>query len=180
MKPSQILLYTGRAAAFALPVGFLWVLLFHNRRAALGKWPFVCYLAALIQITVIRDWSSLFRFQKGSHTLSHVQLIPLRTTLGELQNGLWPFCFHVIGNMIWFFPLGILGPLLFPRLRKCGRLLLLALLLSGAIELGQWCFSTGVSDVDDIILNTAGAALGWLLWSFCKNVSQRRQKGSFL
>lgn len=160
---SNIVLYTARAAAFALPVGILWAVIFRHRRTLLLKWPFVSYLAALIQITVIRDWSALFLFRKGDHTFSRVQLIPLRTTLEQLQSGLWPFCFHVIGNMIWFFPLGMLGYALFPRLRRARNLILLSVLLSGTIELGQWCLSTGVTDVDDIILNSAGAVTGWLL-----------------
>ena len=165
MNITQILLYTGRAFLFALAVGIVWILFFHRRKPLLRKLPFFCYLAALVQITVIRDWGTLFRFPEGSHSLKTVQFIPFRTTLAELHSGLWPFCFHVIGNMIWFVPLGILGPMFFRRLRHTWQLLLCAAALSAAIELSQWCLSTGVSDVDDIILNIAGTLCGFLIWT---------------
>ena len=166
MNLFQIILYTVRALTFSLSAGILWALFLHRRKGLMRKLPFVCYLAALIQITVIRDWRTLFVFPKGSHTLKSVQLFPLRTTLAELGNGAWPFCFHVVGNMIWFVPLGILGPWLFSSLRRPGRMLLSAACLSAAIELGQWCFATGVTDIDDIILNTAGAVGGFIIWKY--------------
>ena len=175
MDISQILLYTGRAILFALGVGIVWTLLLRRSKALLKKLPFVCYLAALVQITVIRDWAALFTFPEGSHTLKTVQLIPFRTTLTAMNNGLWPFCFHVIGNMIWFVPLGVLDPIFFRRLRNTGWLFFCAAGLSSAIELSQWCLGTGVSDVDDIILNTAGALCGYLIWT----VFIKRHKSCF-
>lgn len=165
MNLSQIILYTVRALSFSLAAGILWTLFLHRRKGLMRKLPFVCYLAALIQITVIRDWRTLFVFPKGSHTLKTVQLFPLRTTLAELTNGAWPFCFHVIGNMIWFVPLGILGPALFSSLRSLRRMILCAACLSACIELGQWCLATGVTDIDDVILNTAGAVCGFMIWN---------------
>ena len=42
-------------------------------------------------------------------------------------------------------------------------LLLTAALLSASLEMLQWTTGLGVADVDDVLCNTLGAFLGWLL-----------------
>ena len=64
----------------------------------------------------------------------------------------------MVGNLIWFVPLGV-------RLRRKKALVSL---LAGAgasvcIELMQYLLMTGVTDVDDVLLNALGARLGWAL-----------------
>ena len=168
-----ILLYTGRAMAFALCIGILWFfkelvvntgkLNFLNRRFCL-ELVFVCYIAALVQIIVIRDFTSFFSFWERAHSLSSIQFIPLKTTLAEVKNDLWPFLYHVVGNMIWFVPFGTLAPALLPYLRKFFVFLVFAVCCSLCLEILQWTFVTGISDVDDILLNALGAAAGWPFW----------------
>lgn len=169
-----IFLYSIRALAFAVPVGAVWAAVFFwrimRRGEALHRTAFwsglllALYLAALLQITVIRDWGAFYAFMSQSHTMATVQPIPLKTTLEALEGGLWSLCYHVIGNMIWFVPFGLLGAAAYARLRRWRILLPEAAGLSLAIEALQWCFATGVSDIDDVLLNTLGAAFGLLLW----------------
>jgi glycopeptide antibiotics resistance protein len=114
------------------------------------------YIAALIQITVLRggvDWGGLF--QAGR---SPVQWAPFKTTLEELQRGAWPFVYHVAGNLLWFVPLGWIL-----RRKPVWVALIAGMLLSTAIECLQWGLRTGMTDVDDVILNTCGAGFGRLL-----------------
>lgn len=143
----------------------------------MGRLLFVCYLAALIQITVIRDYKSFFLFFTRAHSFSTIQIIPFRTTLEALFEGAWPFCYHIIGNMIWFVPLGILGPYLFKWLKKGQSLFFFSFCLSGGIEILQWIFATGVSDVDDILINVLGAFFGWFLLLLFEN--RKNLWGSF-
>ncbi|HKY97437.1 MAG TPA: VanZ family protein [Gemmatimonadaceae bacterium] len=77
------------------------------------------------------------------------------------------FCVHnARGNFLLFFPLGILLPLVWRRLRF-GQGLLIAVGLSLGIELAQYLSSAWGSyraaDINDSILNLAGAAMGLLL-----------------
>ncbi|WP_433174473.1 VanZ family protein [Actinoallomurus sp. CA-150999] len=68
------------------------------------------------------------------------------------------------GNLALMMPLGVLLPILFARLRGLVRLTLAVALISLGIEAVQGLLITGRTfDIDDVILNTAGAALAYLL-----------------
>lgn len=158
MIVSHILFYSLRAAAFAAVVCALYALVsaLRGRKLRPGRLASLAYLAALIQITVIRggaNWTEVFTATRDS-----ARLTPLQTTLEQLRAGAWPLVYHAVGNMLWFVPLGFL-------LRK--RNALVALLrgaeLSICIELMQYLLMTGVTDVDDLIFNALGTLLGWSL-----------------
>lgn len=67
-------------------------------------------------------------------------------------------------NAALFFPAGLLAIGLFPRRLGRGRRLLLAVamlaLLSASIECGQYLFHLGLTEADDLLHNTLGAAVG--------------------
>ncbi|GAA4607515.1 hypothetical protein GCM10023195_28610 [Actinoallomurus liliacearum] len=68
------------------------------------------------------------------------------------------------GNLALLMPLGVLLPVLFDRFRGVIRLTLTVAVISLAIEAVQGLLITGRSfDVDDVILNTAGAMIAYLL-----------------
>ena len=57
-------------------------------------------------------------------------------------------------------PLGLLVPRLWPQ-RRLGTVTALGLGLSLLVEACQYLLGTGVPDVDDLLLNTLGAMLGY-------------------
>ena len=67
---------------------------------------------------------------------------------------------NVIGNLCLFIPTGILLPILYPRLDRFAKVVGVGTLISLGIELLQLPFSVRVSDVDDLLLNTLGVAVG--------------------
>ncbi|MER5295936.1 VanZ family protein [Streptomyces pharetrae] len=68
------------------------------------------------------------------------------------------------GNLLLGVPFGILVPVLAPRARGIGRVLLLTALVMLLVELAQGAVVTGRAfDIDDVILNTTGALAGYLL-----------------
>ena len=158
MSIGGIAQYCLRAGTFAAVVcaAYALICLLRGRVLRLRRLLGIAYLAALLQITVIRggvDWAQVL-----TATHNAPRLLPLRTTLEELRAGAWPLIYHVVGNLVWFVPLGAL-------LRKKNAL---AALLAGAgasicIELMQYLLMTGVTDVDDVLLNALGALLGWAL-----------------
>ncbi|MCM1541293.1 MAG: VanZ family protein [Blautia sp.] len=117
---------------------------------------FICYLAVLLRITV-------FRSGFGTHGLCKDGVVNLKLFeeyLPLIQTRDWDrFLYLFIGNIIWFVPLGA-----YVRYRQAERGILRAavsgFVLSLCIEAMQYIFGTGVSELDDLILNTAGAALG--------------------
>lgn len=75
---------------------------------------------------------------------------------------------NLLGNVVMFVPLGLFLPLLFPRLRKLWRAMLTASLLIAAVEITQLFTLLGSCDVDDLILNLAGAAVGYGIYQLSK------------
>lgn len=71
---------------------------------------------------------------------------------------------NLAGNVGLFVPLGIFLPIIFAKMRKFALFMLSALTIIFAVELCQYISLLGVCDVDDLLLNTAGAVFGWLIW----------------
>lgn len=68
------------------------------------------------------------------------------------------------GNLVLGIPFGILVPVLAPRTRGILRVLLLTAVVMLTVEFAQGALVTGRAfDVDDVILNTTGALIGYLL-----------------
>lgn len=65
-------------------------------------------------------------------------------------------------NALMFVPLGFLLPLLWPRYRQLSRLAAVGALNSAMIELLQ-LFSFRATDIDDFLMNTLGAVIGFFL-----------------
>ena len=71
---------------------------------------------------------------------------------------------NLAGNVLAFIPLGFFPPLLYHVMRKMRRVLLLGFLVSLMVETTQLSAGVGSFDVDDIILNTCGTVIGFLLY----------------
>lgn len=84
---------------------------------------------------------------------------------------------HFLLNVAMFIPFGYLVPATNPRyLRKWSFAMMGGLIASTVIETTQMFFQLGQSDVDDIIANTLGAVIGYVLIRF---VWQVRKNWSF-
>jgi len=75
---------------------------------------------------------------------------------------------QVIGNLVMLLPLAIYIPLLFPRLSGFFRVFIICLCASISIELMQLITSVRSTDIDDVILNTSGAVIGYVLYKFLR------------
>ncbi len=71
---------------------------------------------------------------------------------------------QVIGNLAMLLPLGIYVPLLFPKVSNFFKVFLICLLVSVSIELMQLITSVRSTDIDDVILNTSGAIVGYVIY----------------
>jgi glycopeptide antibiotics resistance protein len=80
---------------------------------------------------------------------------------------------NIGGNIIGFIPLGIFLPLLFSFLKRFARLTGVIFLISLLFETTQLVAGIGVFDVDDLILNTAGGMLGYMLFAISRWVMTR-------
>ncbi|MBP1992998.1 VanZ family protein [Paenibacillus eucommiae] len=71
---------------------------------------------------------------------------------------------QIIGNFIMLMPLGIYLHFLFKQFTTAKKSLFVIFLASFSIEITQLIFSAGSTDIDDIILNTAGGYIAFLLF----------------
>ena len=67
---------------------------------------------------------------------------------------------QIIGNIVIFIPVGFLYGMLSENRR---RVLVVCGLYSALIELLQWVFKLGLCELDDIVHNLLGAAIGLIL-----------------
>jgi glycopeptide antibiotics resistance protein len=134
---------------------------------------FVVYLVVVAALTVIPTHVSRLR----SPHADHVNLIPLRYSLNCIllahrrHPDLMTFCLrNTFGNVALFLPLGILLPWSFAGCRSIKRTVLLAFCLSLTIEtiqfLSRFIGSPRAVDIDDVLLNTLGACLGFLVYRY--------------
>ena len=80
---------------------------------------------------------------------------------------------NIIGNICMFIPTGIILPILYPRLDRFWKVLLAGAGLSFVIEMMQLLFPGSVSDIDDLILNTAGVAIGYGIYKLVHRVRRK-------
>ena len=83
-----------------------------------------------------------------------------------------------------FIPLGFLLPFLWKKYQKLTPTLLFGFLFSLFIELSQ-LITLRATDIDDLIANTLGALIGYLIWKiymkiFNKSLENPNSKDAFL
>jgi glycopeptide antibiotics resistance protein len=132
---------------------------------------FVIYLAGLAAVTLTPNRSSRVRAEGTGGIELHPNLASLTCSSAILPRGSTArgFCVrNARGNVLLFFPLGILIPLVWRHLRFW-RGIQIAIALSLSIELVQYLSSAWGSyrsaDVNDLILNVVWAGLGLALVS---------------
>ena len=115
---------------------------------------FILYLAVLLRITVFRSGFSIM----GAFSGGEINIVPIADLIKVFLSDKRNFVYLFFGNIIWFVPFGFL----LRRLTKLSlkKIIFFGFLLSLFIETMQFIFGVGVSETDDLILNTIGAAIG--------------------
>lgn len=70
---------------------------------------------------------------------------------------------NIVGNVVLFVPYGFLG-ILYPRLNQFKWLFITFFIIINIIEFSQFYFKRGFADIDDVILNTFGAVIGFFIY----------------
>lgn len=175
-----ILLVTGISMCAWLIFWKLFVTLKRKRgvsvsvQAEITIFLFYIYIILVLSLTIIPLPFARFKTTNGDG----INITPVLNTVKDLLQILSTrpehetvFIAHsaqnVIGNIILFMPLGIFLPLLSKKYYSAVNVFLLAFVCSVSIELTQLLlrqFEIYRSvDIDDVILNTSGAMLGFLI-----------------
>lgn len=78
---------------------------------------------------------------------------------------------NICGNIILFVPYGFLG-ILYRRLNHFIWFVITFLIFINIVEFSQYYFKRGFADIDDVILNSFGAIIGFIIykkWFFIKD-----------
>jgi glycopeptide antibiotics resistance protein len=155
----------------------------NNFLQVLVQSSFFVYIFAVLQLTgyfiLFKEVSSHGWWDKMNHrieTHDHVNFTAFKT-IGIYNT----FDKQVIGNFIMLFPLGIYLPLLLKGLRRLSgffAVLLISFLVSLGIEVLQLATSYRSTDIDDVILNTMGACLGFIIYQLHKLIILKKQQSS--
>lgn len=119
---------------------------------------YLCLMIWEVFIGPYRSYSDVRRYN----------LYPFKTVMEFLLNATKHnsqiIFINLIANIITFIPLGFFITLIFRRSCKLINTTLLCVLIIICIEIGQFLLNVGVLDIDDIILNTVGCVLGFMLY----------------
>lgn len=83
---------------------------------------------------------------------------------------------NVIGNTTMFIPLGIVWPCVFKKLDTHAKVIAAGVGFSLCIEILQLPFFDRVTDIDDLILNSVGFAVGYGIYLLVKTVKNYCRK----
>lgn len=129
---------------------------------------FIIYILLLIKIVLFKYYS-LSQIIKGDVSLSirSANLIPFKTVADFMEmkdtNLLRAFS-NIFGNIGIFMPLGYFLPALFKKFNKLTRVIAVSVALSMFFECTQYFYYLGALDIDDLILNSIGAIIGYFIY----------------
>ncbi|SHL92135.1 VanZ family protein [Chryseobacterium polytrichastri] len=111
------------------------------------------------------------RFQYDENV---VRIKPVISTIEFVQGTIrWEDIIRIVlGNIVMFVPFGFLG-WIFPRLRDLKSLLFSFMSAIVIVEALQYFTRMGIFETDDVILNTFGVYLGFLICQFIEKNYKR-------
>lgn len=126
----------------------------------------IVYSAVMVSLTMLKAFFVIgLLWEKDAHRNRSLELVPFDA---YAQTDTWfaPL-FGYGGNFAFFVPFGVLLYVLLRSARRSGtrknavlKVTLWGALFSLVIEISQYVFALGYSDVDDLIFNTLGALVG--------------------
>ena len=143
----------------------------------IGRVLFTLYLILLIYLLFFADW---YDHAPGMHWEYHYNLRPFleirRFLRASRSLGRLPVLLNLVGNVAGFIPFGFFLRVVTQRVCTFSRAVLSGFILSTIVEVIQLVTRTGIFDVDDIILNTAGTAIGYILFLLCNALRKEVQR----
>lgn len=121
---------------------------------------FVLYLMLLIYLTLLSGYFGRRRFFRSFNLVSFRTIINyLRIDFGKRI-----IITNLLGNIAAFVPMGFVLPVVSSKYYRFSRVFIITAGTSLAIEVLQYTLAVGAADVDDLILNSIGGAVGYLLY----------------
>ncbi|MGG7468020.1 VanZ family protein [Chryseobacterium arthrosphaerae] len=122
------------------------------------------YKAVIVPYTLFLLYLMFLGMGRFQYEDNLIRVEPVFSTLKFIQNSIdWKYIMMIIfGNIIMFIPFGFSG-WVFPELKDLKTLMFAFISTIVIVEALQYFTRMGIFEVDDIILNTFGVYLGWLM-----------------
>jgi len=172
-------------SAMVLGISLLWILF----RALIGirqkhiHWKREAQLLLVYICIVVVARFTFFPFEKVGGRIQPLvydaaNAFPFRINILPFVNLLdYPdsrsILLNIIGNTAMFIPLGIVWPLVYRELNSHKKAIAAGIGFSLCIEILQLPFFDRVSDIDDLILNSVGYLLGYLIYLLVKRCRKK-------
>ena len=135
---------------------------------------FVYYLTGVLSFTGIPSIKDIVQNSFGIITPKglnfppdEINLIPFRW----ITEGVRPY----IENILLFIPLGFMLPCIWKKYEGLWQTALSGITFSLIIELSQ-LFNRRITDIDDLLMNTLGALIGWVIFRLLQEYLAKLQK----
>ena len=149
-----------------------------TKRQKLGWVLFILYLCLLAYFMF---FSESFGRTDTDREYAY-NLVPLKEIIRYFRYyrtlGMTLFLINIVGNIAAFMPFGFFLPIISRRSRKWYNTVSFGLVFSLTLETLQLVLRVGSFDVDDMLLNTIGAALGFWVYKLVQwtRVRMRRRQ----
>lgn len=143
---------------------------------------FIIYITLVLTFTFIVRETLIWRYS-GKH---EAVFIPFRQFIGLLKEPNHMMWFwQIFLNIILFIPFGFMFPIIHSKSFRKYHLspvftIFIGFALSFFIEVMQYITGRGLADIDDLINNTLGAVIGYLVYKAGKTEYERKNNSSYL
>ena len=135
---------------------------------------FILYVLLLVYFLFFSEEYGRVTAEERVYRYNLVPFVEIRRFwIYRKQLGMFALITNLFGNVIGFLPFGFILPVILERMRSGWLIILAGFGLSVTVEVIQLITKVGCFDVDDMILNTAGAALGYLLFFICNHLRRK-------
>lgn len=125
------------------------------------------YIILFLWIIVFTYVSPLEVFSQNRPTIRSISIIPFhqigRYIFGTANVSTSVVINNIVGNLLLFIPLGLYLQL-FKKDKRFFPSFITVFLVSLVIEIVQYILAIGITDIDDIILNTLGGVIGIVIY----------------
>ncbi|MFD0710455.1 VanZ family protein [Paenibacillus sp. GCM10027626] len=133
---------------------------------------FTLYIIFLLRITLFKQASIYNLFAAIGASERTVSIIPFKSIFEMISSNvsITRILENVIGNIVIFIPFGLILPVILKR--ESRNVILGGIIFSASIEIIQYIFGLGSTDIDDLIFNTFGTIIGYMLFIAMKKKSK--------
>ncbi|WP_270507380.1 VanZ family protein [Paraclostridium sordellii] len=141
----------------------------------------VIYFLILIRLTIFKFSIIMISSPLNSYQYTFlgvdgiINIIPFKETVNILRDGIHNnrIIKGIILNVIYFIPLGFLLPLLFKKINNFLKIILISTITSSLIEIIQLFTIFSVSNIDDVIFNIIGSAIGLICFKLFEKIVKK-------